>query len=532
MHSQITTLLTWFLGICSAFAWMAAFSQSPGSVDASFGQAGWTRLDLAEQEEVLQLGWKGNGWVALSSYQDSVHTGYRLVGLSPGGQLDPSFGTQGGLELDSAGLLGFHAVDLLTLANGDIMVLAGGLDPLSNKRVLAFMQFNPSGAPDSTFGNSGVQWVAFAGLHGDPKGMVLQPDGKIVYVGLGTDTVMAFQRHPLVGRILPTGRVDSSFGGTGKMILNYQLGLVDVRGPHGSSGAFDDVAVFPDGSILCAGSAASLANSKASLVMFLPNGELDTTFYGTGIYLWDINPGYGSAMHQVHALDGKDMALLPDFDPGLFAADFYVQTSLSGAPLQFPTGHGQLGLTEYAWAMTPDLGGHLVVCGSSRDLASVDSADRFTLMRVQTASTALDSTWGSGGWFRALPPGSTWATARALSVAPDGKILAGGHMRSQNPAEQDLVFTRLLAGIPLGGNTWQEPGKIMVFPSPASDHLTVKGHVRGVSWKLLDLQGRTVASGSLSVGETDIPVANCPRGLYLLLMTQGGQNSIQRVVLN
>jgi len=53
-----------------------------------------------------------------------------------------------------------------------------------------------------------------------------------------------------------------------------------------------------------------------------------------------------------------------------------------------------------------------------------------------------------------------------------------------------------------------------------------------VSWKLLDLQGRTVASGSLSVGETDIPVANCPRGLYLLLMTQGGQNSIQRVVLN
>jgi len=110
--------------------------------------------------------------------------------------------------------------------------------------------------------------------------------------------------------------------------------------------------------------------------------------------------------------------------------------------------------------------------------------------------------------------------------------VAAGHVWSQNPTEQDLVFTRLSAGIPLGEQHLAELGKIRAFPSPAIDHLTVKGHVRGVSWKLLDLQGRTVASGSLSVGETDIPVANCPRGLYLLLMTQGGQNSIQRVVLN
>lgn len=120
-----------------------------------------------------------------------------------------------------------------------------------------------SGSLDETFGKKGVVEALFAGA--SFGGMASQPDGKLVYAGIGGGTPPI-----VVGRLQANGTPDTTFGGQGTKRFAYGAGSDDAI----------EVLSQPDGKVIVVGTAAN--ENKIGLVRLTPSGALDTTFGGSG----------------------------------------------------------------------------------------------------------------------------------------------------------------------------------------------------------------------------------------------------------
>ncbi|MCW2973695.1 MAG: hypothetical protein JWN72_1968, partial [Thermoleophilia bacterium] len=96
------------------------------------------------------------------------------------------------------------------------------------------------------------------------------PDGSMYFAGYDASRAM-------VTKVLPTGALDTSFGGGD--------GVVDVLAPGSTASFAYALEVQPDGSILMGGYA-TRANNDLLIVRFLADGSLDTSF-GVGGYVVD-----------------------------------------------------------------------------------------------------------------------------------------------------------------------------------------------------------------------------------------------------
>lgn len=133
------------------------------------------------------------------------------------------------------------------------------------------VRLNPDGKIDTTFGNKG--WAS-PFCWDDAWDITLQPDGKIVALGVGTDNMA------LVYRRNSDGSRDTTFGVNGGVYITVNSKNV----------ALTSVKVCQDNKILLAGW--SLYNgSKILLIRLLPNGAFDPSFgdTGTGIKICSVS---------------------------------------------------------------------------------------------------------------------------------------------------------------------------------------------------------------------------------------------------
>jgi uncharacterized delta-60 repeat protein len=182
------------------------------------------------------------------------------------------------------------------------------------------------GSLDTSFGNSGLVKLDFGGRYEDAKGVVVQPDGKIVLVGTGGSS-----NRFVVLRLMPDGTLDVGFNGDGKRIfpssggspavgllpdgkilvamshsaspLGCQLWRLNCDGSSdpdfgtggvahadmGSPHRTADLHVLPDGKILVAGSVGSSGEWECAMARFQPDGTLDTSFGDGGIVIIDLS---------------------------------------------------------------------------------------------------------------------------------------------------------------------------------------------------------------------------------------------------
>lgn len=94
---------------------------------------------------------------------------------------------------------------------------------------------------DPTFGNNGKVITAFGTADDLALRLALQPDGKIVVVGVAGDS--SFNSDFAVARYNSNGTLDTSFDGDGKV-------TDDIDGDEDSA---NTVALQPDGKIVVAG---------------------------------------------------------------------------------------------------------------------------------------------------------------------------------------------------------------------------------------------------------------------------------------
>jgi uncharacterized delta-60 repeat protein len=356
----------------------------PGTLDASFGNAGQvvTAIPIHAYPDAVAL--QSDGKIVISGYvAEAARESILLVRYDGTGTLDPTFGT-GGKVVTAFGPGNARSNGLAIQADGKILVVGYSTVPGS----CALFRYLASGAPDPTFGVSGV-----AEFEGTACGrLALQADGKPV-VGSGQAMLLRFGTD---------GQLDPSFGSGGKADLNPLTGQY--------RGGCCDISIQRDGRIV-AGVPETTGGIPAPVGLFEirrlnTDGTIDSSCCKS-VYYGNLAEDYSGSRVAIQG-DGKILAALVygkverltsdgALDPGFGTAgiaDSHILGGLRGIALQ------------------PN--GKIVLAGGD--------GTNLVLTRL-LADGSLDTAFGNGGTAQTRY-GSESGKYAALTLQADGRIIA------------------------------------------------------------------------------------------------------------
>jgi uncharacterized delta-60 repeat protein len=286
--------------------------------------------------------------------------------------------------------------------------------------------WQPNSIFDSEFGSSGS--VVVPGLTGEAKDVAVQPDGKIVLGGASFEGQPSQTTMEMV-RLKPDGSLDTSFGNSGWVTAN-----------PGFTNRIEALAIQPDGKILAAGQANQSAQSIAPAFIgrWNPDGSLDTTFAGGGIFL--LSGTISQAFDLVLLSDGK-------FLVGGFAGDLAVAKFLPNGAYDTSFGNNGLAILNthgsalgQAMGVAPD--GRIVVAGW------MSGGNGFDLVVGRClANGAIDTSFDGDG-IATLRLGLDSTFPYAAAVQGDGKVVLVGYKSDGNSSglQDSFVLRYTVAG--------------------------------------------------------------------------------------
>ncbi len=180
---------------------------SDGSFDPGFSDDGKVSTALDAQAMAIQA----DGRIVLAGGY-----GFRLARYRADGSPDPAFSGDGNVITDLPGL--YYARSVALQADGRIVVAggaatSGGLD-------FATVRYRSDGALDTAFGTGGQQTTGEPGVDDFAAAVVIQSDGKIVVAGQAAsqDWNASILSRVMLARLRTDGSPDSSFGTGGKVL--------------------------------------------------------------------------------------------------------------------------------------------------------------------------------------------------------------------------------------------------------------------------------------------------------------------------
>jgi uncharacterized delta-60 repeat protein len=247
-----------------------------GELDPSFGSGGVVRVGVDLPEFLVsQIVRQPDGKLVLVGDEtpdpnSDVATRLVLVRLDPDGSLDESFGSAG---VDVLPLVGSCAscVALAVRSGGGLVVTgtAGAQSATAGHIGYWVVEgLTSTGAPDPSFGQSGVVMLAQNGAGAVGVDLAVLPDGDIVTLGAGYFSLGSPYGYE-VDRLLPSGAPDPAFGG------GAPVALPSAAEPVASAALDGGMVAFPDGSVI--------VDVSHGVVRFTPAGVPDATFGEGGI---------------------------------------------------------------------------------------------------------------------------------------------------------------------------------------------------------------------------------------------------------
>jgi uncharacterized delta-60 repeat protein len=344
------------------------------------------------------------------------------------GSLDRCFGATGKRSTRIGSSAQAHAMAIQP--DGKIVVAGFSSNGLNDDFALA--RYNPNGSLDTSFDGDGKVTTDFGASMDHVFAIKLQTDGKIVVAGESYIGNIDFA----LARYNTNGSLDTSFSTDGKL-------TTDISG--GSNAAYALV-IQSDGKIVIAGYA-SLGIIDFALARYDTNGNLDNTFDTDGI----LTTAIGSSTDIVQAIalqtDGKIVVAGYTVTDG--TADFVLARYNTNGTLDSSFGfEGTLitsigAIGDYVSALQLQSDGKIVVAGRSDN--------DFALARYTTGGLP-DLSFDSDG-IVTTTVGVSSATAWALAIQSDGKILAAGVAFNGNDYDFALVRYTTTGALDTGFDT-------------------------------------------------------------------------------
>lgn len=269
---------------------------SNGGMDASFGTNGITIIPVDTLYTYCSdMTLQNDGKILLTGSLDRGNnvSDLLVIRLNNDGSPDYTFNQTGTKLIELAPLSYNEGIRILVQPNGKIVI---GGDLQTNSDFLAIIRLNSDGTFDNTFNDSGFVLYGSAPYGSYPTTLALGSQGRIYFGGFIYDST--YYSQMMLTRILPSGRVDSSFSpsGDGIMTINFNTPYSEMEG----------MGFKPDGSLILVGDAsnpASLFSADFAVASLIPadgtlqlcqGGNTTLTSNLTGAaYQWQVNPGSG-----------------------------------------------------------------------------------------------------------------------------------------------------------------------------------------------------------------------------------------------
>lgn len=337
-----------------------------------------------------------------------------------------------------------------------------------------------SGRLDAGFGVNGKVVTSLGKTRNAIYGMTVQPDGKTIIVGEMINATLDFF---VLARFNVDGTFDNSFGNDGKVVT-----------PFGSRFDFLQAIILqPDGKIVVAGGYFNGNDYDFGLLRFQSNGDPDPSFGIEG----GVTTPIGFSDESIRAIgiqtDGK--IVVAGFSRNGSNNDFAVVRYLTDGHLDLQFGTAGKVVTSFgsgdesilALAIQAD---GKIVTGGSVDTGSTGINLDFGMARYNT-NGGLDLSFGSGGKV-VTAVGVSDDFIRAITIQPDGKIIAGGE------SYDGLGFPNFaLARFDSNGSL--DP----LFGSGGGKIVTPVGQAGAIFSVALQQDGKIVGAGYASVGNNE-----------------------------
>lgn len=418
---------------------------APGDLDPTFGSNGVVISSFGSNDSALATSMvlQPDGKIVVGGFAkaDFVLETPVVVRYNIDGTPDTSFGDGGcvsTLELTKTNLVRKYTSTAKTgvalQPDGKIVLGATGWPRptgLPYVQVYGIFRFGDDGTPDASFDADGYRLMSLGSITSMPfGGLVLQPDGKIVFTG--------YSNGMNVVRLQPNGSSDLGFGVGGVALAVPDL----VSNSYITVSSAAATILAPDGTVLVAGTAYHDTNWCAVVARLTPFGSLVTSFGSDGKAIALLGAD-SSAAAVARQADGK-IVVGGRFANGAISAILLLRYDYYGNP---DTTFGSNGVVicdvgaanEGTSAIALQADGKVVVSGSIWNDAQYDSV----LLRFNTDGS-LDSGFGSNGVVvTEFSPANDYTTA--VAIQPDGKIVTAGYA-ALNPSNQ-FVLARYDSGL-------------------------------------------------------------------------------------
>ena len=434
------------------------YAALPGCLDSTFGGIGFVHTDPDTPDFgniTAGVAVQPDGKIVTAGtvrYPNTTTSSeFVVVRYNGDGSLDTSFGDVDPVNpllrrgyavtyISDSGDTPYH---MLLQPDGKIVVVGS-----AGTGEMAAVRYNSDGTPDTTFGSGGKVLVGFGGkLSAIARGVALQADGKLVLGGNGS---VQSNRQFALARLNSNGSLDSSFGTSGKLMVN-------PSGARNGENVAVDIAlqrvpaITGEERIVLSGFSrtSSQAAYEWTLMRFKPNGNTDTTFGASGIVKTTFL-GFGDQVGSV-VIDSSNRIIAAGTtntgDPNQCTA--YIQDAAlvrytENGALDASFGGGKQTLDVYGGRDLPfklalQADGKIVLAGISW---SSDITLSHALVARFNVDGSLDTSFGpSGNGVVTTAANKVHTEAWALALQPwDGKIVVAGNGRS--PGNSVMVVAR------------------------------------------------------------------------------------------
>ncbi|REC46280.1 T9SS type A sorting domain-containing protein [Chryseobacterium pennipullorum] len=454
-----------------------------------------------------------------------------------------------------------------TAVQPDKKVLIGGSthmnDPITKSSPL-IARYNENGTPDPTFGINGLLYDV-NGPGGSISDIKILSDGKMIIAG-------AWGYSAFIGRLLPDGTFDNSFGTQGKTnvssitvrkieilqdgsIVGFAIsdwsaklikmnsdGQIDttfgVAGESAINIGFTKIignamTRQPDGKIIVGGAAVSNSSYPETNQLFLAryhsNGTKDTSFGNNGLLLYsqdarEVRDIAFTASGKILVLGEKPYASTTSIGP---TSMFYLlQFNIDGTldTMFNNTGSVPFGYNYYS-SIKIDSQNKIYVSGSNFTYNNYYHFKR--IMRLNEDGS-FDTTFGTNGRYdttsRVYP--SEYKSLNTMSFAPDGKMVVAGHANLPN-----FTMFALRLGISQVNLSVSDVSadveNISVYPNPTQDYFLVKSKDDVLTLELTNNLGQNIFKSEKT---TKLEVYSIPAGNYFLKVKTAKEEKTFKVI--
>lgn len=343
--------------------------------------------------------------------------------------LDPTFGNNGKV-ITAFGTADDLALRLALQPDGKIVVVGVAGDSSFNSD-FAVARYNSNGTLDTSFDGDGKVTDDIDGDEDSANTVALQPDGKIVVAGQAVDDFFGDADFAIT-RYNSNGSIDTGFDVDGLVTQDFDFNFDEATG----------AVIQPDGRIIVAGTArisgSGFSDDDFAVVRLNSNGSLDSSFGSNGTVETDFGPGDDSVTKALLQSDGKLLVVGAaenafgdeDFAIARYDANGDLDTSFGlDGRLTTDFGSGNDGVIDAV--LQTD--GKILAVGK----ATVNGNADFGIARYNVNGT-LDTNFGNGGKVT-TDFGFGGDNAAAVMLQPNGKIIVVGTVSGSSVSQVGIA---------------------------------------------------------------------------------------------